>query len=72
MAAFAVKRDWRKWKIGDRVIYTVNDFDGTYTEHGTITNVMLHEDEPHLIVLLDSGITVWVDDGFAYMFKKEN
>lgn len=72
MAAIAIKRDWRKWKVDDRVIYTVDDFDGLTVERGVVQSVMLYETEPHLIVRLESGITVWVDDGFAYMFEKED
>ena len=56
---------WRKWKVGDRVKDTVNDFDGRGSWNGTLTE--MHED--HAIVEAD-GMHLWLDDDTADMFQR--
>ena len=57
-------KDWRNLKTGDRVIYHTEEFDGSITETGNITEV--HEDHAILRV---NGMNLWIDDNTEYLFK---
>lgn len=54
---------WRKWNIGDRVQYIVNEFDGCRSWNGILTE--MHED--HAIVEAD-GMKLWLDDDTQDLF----
>ena len=58
---------WRKWKVGDRVLYIVNDFDG----HGTFEGIVTEMHESHAIVEADVfniHERLWLDDNTQDMF----
>lgn len=54
---------WRKWKVGDSVLYTYNEFDGHGSCMGTVTEI--HPD--HAIVKAN-GMNLWCDDDTAHHF----
>lgn len=54
---------WRKWNVGDKVLYTFNEFDG----HGSFTGIITEKDESHLIAEVN-GMHLWIDDDTADMF----
>lgn len=55
---------WRKLKVGDRVLYIVNDFDG----RGTFSGIITEKDESHAIAEVD-GMHLWIDDSTEDMFQ---
>lgn len=54
---------WRKWKVGDRVLYIVNDFDG----HGIFEGILIEKYESHAIVEVD-GMRLWLSDETQELF----
>ncbi len=58
--------DWRKLKVGDQVLFTVNEFDCKYSEIMTVTDVC----DDHIIVGADPTEHNWIDDDFAYMISQ--
>lgn len=56
--------NWRTWKVGQKVIHTVNEFDGYMQMQGVVTEV--HSD--HAIVRAN-GMNLWVEDFNADMFR---
>lgn len=56
---------WKNWKPGQKVIYTVDDFDGHGTAEGTVTGVY----DDHAIV--DVGdMHLWVEDFNVDLFEE--
>lgn len=58
--------DFRTVKIGDRVKFTADDFDGRVEREG----IVVKTDNDHAIVCAD-GMNLWLDDGTAYQFVVE-
>lgn len=56
--------DWRTWKKGRKTTWHWNEFDGSGSREGIITEV--HED--HAIMEAD-GMHLWIDDDTAEMFS---
>ena len=56
--------DWRTWKKGRKTTWHWDEFDGSGSREGIITEV--HED--HAIMEAD-GMHLWIDDDTAEMFS---
>ena len=56
--------DFRTVKIGDRVKFTVDDFDGRIEREG----IVVKAEDDHAIVYAD-GMDLWFDDTTAYQFE---
>ena len=55
--------NWKNAKVGMKVAWTYNEFDGCRTVYGSVTE--LHDD--HIIVKAD-GMNLWCDDFNSEMF----
>lgn len=60
-------KDWKTLKPGDPVIMKSNDFDGIATISGLITEVCAD----HAIMRSEDGITLWIDNDTADMFRRK-
>lgn len=58
--------DWKRWKLGDKVEYIWNDFDGSGSIEGIITKV----EKDHLIMTASNNMNLWVDDNASGVFVK--
>ena len=56
--------NWRAWEIGRKTIFESHEFDGHCKFEGIITKVC----DDHL-VMEGNGMTFWIDDDTAYMFR---
>lgn len=56
-------KSWRDLKLGDKVIYHFEEFDGSYKAEGVVIEVY----KDHAIVSIPD-ITVWYDDDSEDMF----
>ena len=56
---------WKKLNIGDPVIYSWNDFDGS----GSIPAIITEKTDDHAIATAD-GMHLWIDQDTQKMFKK--
>ena len=61
-----IDMNWKNWKIGDKIKWSTNDFDGKTETIGVLTKM----DEDHAIVEAD-GMHLWVDDDTCENFTKE-
>lgn len=57
--------NWREWKIGDKIKYSWNEFDGSGSTIGIVTEV----DKDHIIVRADD-MNLWCEDFNCDMFQK--
>ena len=57
--------NWREWKIGDTIRYSWNEFDGSGSTIGIVTEV----DKDHIIVRADD-MNLWCEDFNCDMFQK--
>lgn len=60
------ENDWRRWKLGDELEYSWNDFDGSGSIEGIVTKV----EEDHLIVTTSDNTNLLVDDTTSGSFIK--
>ena len=59
-------RNWKNLKVGDLVFWIVRDFDGEFERAGVITEAV----NDHVILQLDDGTNVWIDDDTADHFVR--
>lgn len=57
--------NWREWKIGDTIRYSWNEFDGSGSTVGIVTEV----EADHIIVRADD-MNLWCEDFNCDMFQK--
>lgn len=57
---------WNSVRVGDRVTYRYNDFDGSGTINCYISSV--HKD--HAIAMDADAIRYWIDEDTQHMFSK--
>lgn len=57
--------NWREWKIGDTIRYSWNEFDGSGSTVGFVTEV----EADHIIVRADD-MNLWCEDFNCDMFQK--
>ena len=57
--------NWREWKIGDTIRYSWNEFDGSGSTVGIVTEV----ETDHIIVRADD-MNLWCEDFNCDMFQK--
>lgn len=51
-------------KIGDKYLFSVNEFDGHTEAEATVTEIF----EDHAILKTDDGMTLWYDGDTAHLF----
>ena len=56
---------WREWKLGDTIKYSWNEFDGSGSTVGTVTEI----EADHIIVRADD-MNLWCEDFNCDMFQK--
>lgn len=56
---------WREWKLGDKIKYSWNEFDGSGSTVGTVTEI----EADHIIVRADD-MNLWCEDFNSDMFQK--
>ena len=61
----AKKTTWKNWKLGDKIMFSVTEFDGTVRMLGVLTE--MHED--HCIIKAE-GMILWCDDDNYHMYRK--
>ena len=57
---------WNGYKVGDKVTYTVDEFDGHFSEAKTVKEV--HTD--HIIIGGDAAEHIWIDEDTEYMVAR--
>ena len=58
-------REWRQCNIGDKLIYHWNDFDGS----GSLAGIVTEKQPDHCIVTV-GGMHLWLDDRTLDMFSR--
>jgi hypothetical protein len=54
----------RQYKVGQKLIWKTDDFDGKNKVKVTVTKV----ERNHVIAKTEDGITAWIDDDTEYQF----
>lgn len=61
-------KNYKEYKVGQRVVYSWNEFDGKGSENGTVIG---YDDDNDVIVKTDSGLTLLIFDESEYMFERK-
>jgi len=59
-------KNWEWLKVGDRVRFVSDDFDGKVREDGTVKEMYTD----HAIVVTDNAMTLWLDDDTQSLFQR--